>query len=269
VSAPSERIVLAERPARGAYAIVLDDESFVVEGVARLGRRRVPYLRVYGLERAGAWLWVGVGLVPVALGGEDVPSEQLARLEAALRARIGALPDGASRLARFDARRTLRLQFPWLTAALCLGFALVSVSGLASGTQETLRFTTNLLLLLSLGLLAEPWLGATRTFVSGALALLTASALSGDGIGLALAPLAPALGWAGSLVFARLRREPVLGVRFRSALDSAALLVVALGAHALSLASGSAALLLAGLVGFGIGPLLLRGWQEGSAPRLH
>jgi len=222
---------------------------------------------VYGLERAGAWLWVGVGLVPVALGGEDVPSEQLARLEGALRARIGALPDGASRLARFDARRAARPQFPWLTAALCLGFALVF--GFASGTQETLRFTTNLLLLASLGLLAEPWLGATRTFASGALALLTASALPGDGIGLALAPLAPALGWAGSLVFARLHREPVLGVRFRSALDSGALLVVALGAHALSLASGGAGLLLAGLAGFGIGPLLLRGWQEGSAPRLH
>lgn len=263
MSEPNERIVLAERGARGAYAVVLDDEAFVVEGAAVRKHRRVPYLRVYGLERAGAWLWVGAGLVPVALGGEDVRSEQLARVEAALRARVGALSDGARRLARFDTRRTVRLRFPWLTAAL--GLAFVLVFALAPGTHETLRFATNLLLLVALGLLAEPWLGSLRTLASGAAALLAASALPGDAIGLALAPLAPALGWAGLLVFARLRREPVLGVRFRSALDGGALLVVALGAHALSLASG-AGLLLAGLAGFGIGPLLLRGWQEGSVP---
>ena len=259
--------MLADRGARGTYAVVLDDEAMVVEGMALLGRRRIPHARMYGLERAGGWLWVGAGFVPVALGGEDVLSEQLARVEAALRVRVGALPDGASRLARFDARRTVRLQLPWLTAALCLGFALVF--GFASGTQETLRFATSLLLLVSLGLLAEPWLGATRTLASGAAALLAASALPGEGSGLALAPLALALGWAGSLAFARLRREPVLGVRFRSALDSGAVLVVALAAHALWLASGGAGLLFAGLAGYGIGPLLLRGWQEGSVPRLH
>jgi len=267
VSAPNERVVLAERGARGTYAVVLDDEAMVVEGVALLGCRRVPHLRVYGLERAGAWLWVGVSPMAIALGGEDVPSEQLARVEAALRARVGALPDGAGRLARFDARRSVRLRFPWLTAAL--GLAFVLVFAFAPGTHETLRFATNLLLLVALGLLAEPWLGSLRTLASGAAALLAASALPGDGIGLVLAPLAPALGWAGVLAFARLRREPVLGVRFRSALDGGALLVVALGAHALSLASGGAGLLLAGLAGFGIGPLLLRGWQEGSVPRLH
>lgn len=266
MSALNERIVLAERGA-STHAVVLDDEAIVVEGGALLKRRRIPYLRLYGLERAGAWLWVGVGLLPVVLGGEDVPSEQLARVEVALRARVGALPDGASRLARFDARRTVRLQFPWLTAVLCLAFVLVFA--LEPGGHETLRFATNLLLLASLGLLAEPWLGALRTLASGAAALLVASALLGDGIGLALAPLAPALGWAGSLVFARLRREPVLGVRCRSALDSGALLLVALAAHALSLASGGAGLLLAGLAGFGIAPLLLRGWREESAPRLH
>jgi hypothetical protein len=267
VSAPSERIVLAERGERGTFAVVLDDEALVVEGVAVRKRRSVPYRRVYGLEHAGAWLWVGVGLVPVALGGEDVPSEQLARVEAALRARVGALPDGASRLARFDARRSVRLRFPWLTAGLGLAFVLAFASG--AGTHETPRFATHLLLLLSLGLLAEPWLGSLRTLASGAAALLAASALPGHPIGLTLAPLALALGWAGSLVFARLRREPVLGVRFRSALDSGALLVVALAAHALSLASGGAALTLAGLAGFAVAPLLLRGWQEGSVPRLH
>ena len=267
MSAPNERIVLTERGTRGSHAIVLDDEGFVVERAAPQKGRRVPYRSVYGLERAGAWLWVGVGLVPVALGGEGAPSEQLARVEAALRTRVAALPDGASRLARFDARRTVRLRFPWLTAALGLAFAVAFA--FVPGTQETLRFTTNLLLLVAFGLLAEPWLGSLRTLASGVVALLAASVLPGVEVGLTLAPLALALGWAGSLVFARLRREPVLGVRFRSALDSGALLVVALAAHAVSLGSGRTGLWCAGLAGFGIAPLLLRGWQEGSAPRLH
>lgn len=267
MSAANERIVLAEGGARGSYAVVLDDEALVVEGAARRRRRHIPLRRVYGLERAGSWLWVGVGLVPVALGGAQVRSEQLARLEAALRARIGALPDGLSRLARFDARRSVRLQFPCLTLGLGLIFALIFA--LEPGQQATLRFWTNLLLLLGLGLLAEPWLGSLRTLASGTAALLVASALPGRDIGLVLTPLALALGWAGSLVFVRLCREPALGVRFRSALDSGALLALALAAHALALASDGASLLLAGLTGFGIAPLLLRGWREGSAPRLH
>ena len=256
MSAPGERIVLAERRARGPHAVVLGDEALLVEGGALGQRRRVPYRRVWGLERAGAWLWVGVGPVALALGGGDVRSEQLARVEAALRARIGALPDGARRLARFDLRRTVRLHFPWLTAALALALGLA----LVQGSQPPLRFATDLLLLVALGLLAEPWLGALRTLASGVAALLAASALPGEPSGLALAPLALALGWAGSLAFARLCRERVLGVRFRSALDTGALLGLALAAHALSVASGGAALLLAGLAGFAIAPLLLRGW---------
>ena len=258
MSAPSERIVLAERGGRGVYAVLLDDEAMRVEGGPRLARRRVPYRRVYGLERAGAWLWVGTGLVPVVLGGDAVPCEQLARLEAALRTRVAALPDGTARLARFDARRSTRLRFPWLTAALGLAFALSS--GQVAGPPELPRFATNLLLLLSLGLLLEPWLGSLRALASGALALLVASVGASGGIGFALAPLALALGWAGALAFTRLRREAVLGVRFRSALDGGALLGLALVAHALASAPGGAGLLFAGLAGFSVAPLLLRGW---------
>ena len=57
------RIVLLERAPRRDYAVSFEAEAFVVEGVALLPDRRVALRDVYGLERAGAWLWVGVGFV--------------------------------------------------------------------------------------------------------------------------------------------------------------------------------------------------------------
>ena len=256
--APGERIVLAEGGARGAHAVVLEDDAVVVEGGARWQRRRVAYRRVYGLERAGRWLWVGVCPLALAIGGKDVRCEQLARVEAALRARVSALPDGARRLARFDLRRVVRLRLPWLTALLTLVLAIGFT--LEPGSQPPLRFATDLLLMIAVALLAEPWLGALRIFASGSAALLAASAWPAQPGELALAPLVLAFGWAGSLAFSRLFREHGLGVRFRSALDTGALLAVALVAHAFSVATEGGGLLLAGLAGFAVAPLLLRGW---------
>jgi hypothetical protein len=178
---------------RGAFG-----ESFVVEGVALLPDRRVALRDVYGIERSGAWLWVGSGFVPVVLGGDETAAERLVRVEAELRARIRALPGGAGRVALLDARSAQRLRRPWLTGALVLGL------GFASGVAGAfgLRAATGLLLLLAFGLLAEPAsvrCGSPRV-VGGALA---ACAVAPGGAGLALAPLALAFGWAALLACAR------------------------------------------------------------------
>ncbi len=260
-----ERIVLAARGARPDYAIALDAESFVVEGVPLLPNRRIALRAVYGLERAGAWLWIGAGVVPVVLGGIDVTAERLTQAEAALRARIGALPGGPGRVARLDARPALRPVRPWLTLAL-MG-ALVLAFAVAPGAAAGLRFTVHLLLLFSIGLVAEPWLGRLRVFASGGAALLVASVLPPSAAWLELAPLALALGLAGSLVFVRLRREHALSVRVRSALDGSVLLVLVLVAYGLVTVGGVA--LLAALAGCLVAPLVLRHWPEGSSPRLH
>jgi hypothetical protein len=256
------RIVLLERAPRRDYAVSFDAESFVVEGVALLPDRRVALRDVYGIERAGAWLWVGAGFVPAVLGGADARAERLARVEAELRARIAALPGGAGRLARIDARRAAPLARPWLTAALALGLGAAAGVGGAFG----LRAAADLLWLLAVGLVAEPTLGALRLAASGGVALLTACAVGGAGAWLALAPGALALGWAALLVSARLRREPVLGVRARSTLDGGLLLALALAAHALGAGAAARALAAAALAAALLAPLLLRRWPGGTGP---
>ena len=260
-----ERIVLAARGARPDYAIALDDESFVVEGVPLLPPRRIALGDVYGLERSGAWLWIGIGFVPVVLGGVDVADERLRRVEEALRARVGALPGGPVRLARLDARLARRPGWPWLTLALAAALLLAFVA--APGPATGVRFATHLLLLLGLGLLAEPWLGSLCVLANGGVAVLVASALAPGAAGLELVPLAVALGLVGPLVCLRLWREHTLSVRVRSAFDSGALLAAALAAYGLALAGGAA--LLATLSGFVVAPLALRRWPEGTRPRLH
>jgi len=254
------RIVLAERAPRPDYAVAFEAEAFVVEGVALLPNRRVALRDVYGLERAGAWLWVGAGFVPVVLGGDAAGAERLAQVEAELRARIRALPGGGGRLARLDARRVHRLRRPWLTAALVLGL------GFAAGVAGAfgLRAAASLLLLLAVGLGVEPVLGAARLFAGGGAALLAAFASAAGGVALANAPLAVALGWAAQLVFVRLRREPALGVRTRSALDGGLLLVPVLIAHALGAGVEARALAAAALAAALLAPLLVRRWPEGT-----
>jgi len=266
VNGAATRIVLLERTPRPDYAVVFEADAFVVEGVPLLPDRRVAASRVYGLERAGAWLWVGVGLVPLVLGGADVPAERLARVEAELRARVGALPDGRWRLARFAARHGVRLRRPWLAGGAALVLALTG--SLGPSPVPALRLATDLLLLLSVGLLAEPWLGARRVLASGVVALLAAGAVAPVEGWPALAPLALALGWAGLLAVVRLRREPELGVRFRNALDMGALLAFALALRGWAV-GGGAALALAALAGALVAPVVLRDWPEGTRARLE
>ena len=252
------RIVLGVRAPRRDHAVAFEADAFVVEGVALLPDRRVALRDVYGIERSGGRLWIGAGCVPVVLGGADAPPERLARIEAELRARIGALPDGPGRLARLDARRPLWPHRPWLTAALVLGL------GVAAGSTG-LRAATDLLLLLAFGLVAEAALGAVRLALCGAAALLAARICAAGGATLALAPLALALGWAGLLAFVRLRHEPTLGVRTRSALGGSLWLAPLLVVHALAAGVPARALAAAALAGVLVAPPLLRRWP-GSLP---
>jgi len=256
------RIVLAGRAPRPDYAVRFDAESFVVEGVALLPDRRVALRDVYGVERSGAWLWVGAGFVPVVLGGDEASAERLARVEAELRARIRALPGGAERLARLDARRAQRLRRPWLTGALVLGL------GFASGVAGAfgLRAATDLLLLLAFGLLAEPSFGAVRLAASGGVALLAAFAVAPGGAGLALAPLTLAFGWAALLACARLCRDFALSVRTRSACEGGLLLLPVLAAHAFGAGAPGRALTAAALAAALVASLLLRRWPGGTGP---
>jgi hypothetical protein len=250
------RIVLLERAPRPDYAVRFEADAFVVEGVALLPERRVGLRDVFGIERAGAWLWVGSGLVPVVLGGDDAPTERLARVEAELRARIRALPGGAGRLARVDARRPLRLRAPWLSAAavLGLGAAFAAAGGLG------LRATADVLLLAAVGVAAEPALGPLRLLACGGVALVAAGIAAQGAAGLALAPLALALGWAALAAVARLRRGALLSVRARSALDAGLLLAPLVAAHALALGAGARAFAAAALAGALTAPPLLRRW---------
>ena len=266
MSEPARRIVLAERGPRPDYAVSFEPDAFVIEGVARLGSRRVRTRDVFGIERVGAWLWVGAGIVPVVLGGDDVAPERLARVEAELRSALHALPDGSLRIARLDARRTARLHRPWLTMVLALGGGLALVLGAVPG--PALPFATNLLLLAAIGLLAEPWLGGLRALASGGAGWLAVSAATAQPA-LALAPLAIALGWIGLLAGVRILRERALSVRFRCGLDASALFAVTLAAHALATGAPplgvASALLAGGLVAL----LVLRRWPEGSEGSLH
>jgi hypothetical protein len=158
-----------------------------------------------------------------------------------------------------------RLRTPWLTVGLAAALAL----GTASFGLPAFPLATDGLLTIALGLLAEPWLGARRTLASGAAALGLAALAPGAPLGLGSAALALALGWAGSLAFVRLRRERVLGVRTRSAIDGSVPLVLALALHASLRAPSLAAPLLAALGGFAVAPLLLRAGPEGGTLPRH
>jgi hypothetical protein len=254
------RVVLLERAPRRDYAVRFEMDAFVVEGVALLPDRRVALRDVFGIERAGAWLWVGTGVVPAVIGGEDAPAERLARVEAELRARIRALPGGAGRLARVDARQPRRLRVPWLTAAavLALGAALAAAGGLG------LRAAADVLLLAAIGLAAEPVLGPWRLLACGAVALAGACVAAPDAAGIAQIPLALALGWAALAAAARIRRGARLGVRARSVLDAALLLGPLVAAHALSL--DMRAFAAAALAGALSAALLLRRWPDAAPP---
>jgi hypothetical protein len=256
------RIVLLDRSPRRDHAVRFEAEAFVVEGVSLLPDRRVPLRKVYGIERSGARLWIGVGFVPALLGGADAAPEGLARVEAELRARIGALPGGRARLAQIDARCGPRPRWPWLAPALALGL------GTASALSRTFdqRSATDLLLLLSAGVSAEPVLGPFRLAASGAAALATASLLAGGASGLALAPLSLALGWFALIVAARLWREPRLGVRARSALEGGVLLAPLVALHALATGAAPGAQLAGALAAALLARLLLRRWPEGMPP---
>jgi hypothetical protein len=256
------RIVLLDRSPRRDYAVSFDAEAFVVEGVSLLPDRRVALRDVYGIERSGAWLWVGAGFVPVVLGGGDAPAERLARLEAELRARIGALPGGGGRLARIDARRGPAPGRPWLSGALALGLGAAAALSGALG----LRFATDLLLLLAAGVIAEPVLGAVRLAASGAAALALTRLLAAGVPALALVPLSLALGWLALIALARLRREPWLGVRARSALEGGMLIAPLALVQALADGVAPGAQLAAALAAALLAPLLLRRWPEGMPP---
>jgi hypothetical protein len=260
------RIVLLERAPRPDYAVRFDADAFVVEGVALLPDRRVALRDVFGIERAGVWLWIGAGVVPVVLGGDDAPPERLARVEAELRARIRALPGGAGWLARIDARRPLQLRPPWLAAALVLGLG----AGACASGAFGLRAGADLLLLASVGLVAEPVLGPLRLLACGSAAWAAACLAVGVRSGLAwadalaLAPLALALGWAALAAVARLGRGAALSVRAKSALDASLLLGPLVAAHALALGTGTRAFAAAALAGALGAPLLLRRWPDGA-----
>jgi hypothetical protein len=112
----------------------------------------------------------------------------------------------------------------------------------------------------------ESALGARRLAASGAAGLLAARALAGAGPLLGLAPLGLALGWAGLLAFVRLRHEPALGVRLRSALGGSLWLAPLLAVHALAAGVPARAAAGAALAGALVAPLLLRRWAGALRP---
>jgi hypothetical protein len=250
------RILLARRASGSDHAVRFEPDGLCIEGGFAL-RRRLPYRSVVGLERAGAWLWLGTGVLPVGLGGRDVPAAQLDAVEAELRARIAALPDGARRLARLDARRSVPVRPPWLT--LALGAALASALA-ATGTGR-LDVATHALFLLAFGLLAECRLGARPALAAAAAAGLAAGLAEppsgAAGFAACVAHALPA-GWIGLVAFARALREPGLSVRARSALELVAPLALAFAAHGAASGASALALGLAALAGFAVAPLVLR-----------
>jgi hypothetical protein len=255
VSGGATRILLARRASGSDHAAVFEAGGLRIEGGLAL-RRRVSYASVYGLERTRSWLWVGAGVVPVGLGGRDVPAPQLDAVETELRARIAALPDGDRRLGRLAARRAAQPRFPWLCAALALAFG----AALVEGAEGRLALATELLFLLAFGLPAERWLGPRPLLASGAIgAPLAALAFPRAAASLAF-QVAPTLcaAWIGLGAFARLRREAQLPVLARSAFDWMAPVALAFAVYGLASHASLPGLGLAALAGFAVGPLVLR-----------
>jgi hypothetical protein len=249
------RILLARRASGSDHAVVFEPDGLRIEGGFAL-RRRVSYRSVYGLERAGAWLWLGAGVVPVGLGGRDVPATQLDALALELRARVAALPDGARRLARLDARRAALLRFPWL----CTALALACGAALATAAEGRLALATQLLFLLSFGLPAERWLGPKPLLASGAVGALIGALVFPLPAASLAQQVAPALSaaWVGLLAFVRLRREVELPVLARSAFEWLAPLALAFAVQGVASGASPLPLGLAALAGFAVAPLVLR-----------
>jgi hypothetical protein len=250
----SERVLLARRASGRDHAVVFDGDHLRIEGGFAL-RRRVPYRAVNGLERVAPWLWLGVGVVPAALGGHDVPPERLDAVERELRARIAALPEGAERIARVDRRRPGARRVPWLSVGGVLVGSLVWLPGAAA----PLAVATHLLFCLAFALVVEGWLGRGSVLVGAGAGLLAAHALAAGAAGAAgMTPPALSAAWIGLLGFARTVRAAELPVLTRGAIDTAAL--VAVGFCALALGSGVSPRLLftAALGGFASGALTLR-----------
>jgi hypothetical protein len=254
VNGGATRILLARRASGSDHAAVFEPDGLRIEGGLAL-RRQIPYRSVYGVERAGAWLWVGGGLLPVGLGGRDVSAAQLDAVEQELRTRIGALSDGAARLGRLAARRAPRLRFPWLCAALALAFG----AALVVDAESRLALATELLFLLAFGLPVERWLGPKPLLASGVAGALLGALFPRAAAGLAL-QVAPTLSaaWIGLAAFARLRRERELPVLARSAFDWMAPVALAFAAYGVASQASLPGLGLAVLAGFTVGPLVLR-----------
>jgi hypothetical protein len=247
-------MLLARRASGQDHGVVFGPDALRIEGGFAL-RRRIPYRSIRGLERAGAWLWLGAGFWPAALGGRDVAPARLDTVEAELRARVAALPGGARRLA---APRAPRLHRPWLAVALAAAFV---GAGLALGTEPPLALATDGLLLLAVGLVAERWLGHAPLLASGAAGVLAGGlvafpALLAAPAGFAVRALGAA--WIGLLVFTRLRRAAALSVLARSAVDATAVVALAFGVHALASGASPLALAAAALAGSAVAPLVLR-----------
>jgi len=248
-----------------AAEVVFAADALVIEGASWLGRRRVRYRDVYGIERVGARLWIGARWAPAVLGGETFSALRLDAIEGELRERIGALSDGAERLARIDARGAPPVHVPWLTLGLATAFALLFAR------RATAGLLADGLWLVAFGLLAERWLGPMRLVASGGAALavgLVTEPPAALGALAAIATRALPAGWIGLLVFVRVLRERALPVRLRSALDAGAWLAFALEVRWLASGTGALGLGLGTLTGFALAPVLLRGWPPMSLRRV-
>jgi len=249
------RVLLARRASGSDHGVVFGPDALRIEGGFAL-RRRIPYRSIHGVERTGAWLWLGAGFWPVALGGRDVAPAKLDAVEAEVRARVAALPDAERRLASLAGRGAPRPHRPWLGVALAAALA----GAVAFGAGERLALATDGLLLLAVGLVAERWLGRTALVASGAAGVLAAGLLASASLLAAPASFAAralCAAWIGLVAFARLRRADPLSVLARSAFDATAAVAFAFFVQALAAGASPLALAAAALAGCAAAPLVL------------
>ena len=256
---------------RVEHALVFDAEAALLTGFASLfaRERRLPYLRIRELERSreGGHPLLVITLErawrPVCVGGPRAAAGAVEAAHRELRARIAALADGSTRLARIDAaRRAPVTRPPWVTLAGVGSFAVLFA---ALGGPDPLRFATCELLLLALGLSAEGCVGSLHTLrllgLASATGLLCAWAWGGGVEGTAVSL---AFGLVGLLAYLRAFRSGVLPLTLRPAVDAslgiglALLLAAARAAEPAALATFGVALVAS--------PLLLRGWPAQGAP---